>query len=853
MRRFTSDKKILIPKFMVSVIIVYVFVSLYFLIPVNAQIPEFIGVPQAASLLSSMSFKEIQNHWARVPLIRSIGLGIFRGRDGKLLPDSRVSREEVLAVITRLMGKDDEAQKLGYNGMQTSPNISAARGSVKNPNASGWAYGYLEFASREGIVTKEEAETIDWQKAALREEAAAWISKAMRLSPLFGESQSIVAKFTDSNKISNDYLPHFASAVKKGILSGSAGRVRPKDEMTRGELAAVVDRIRGDIPGGFLFYRGIVISTYSVNVREAGTSGSYSIFEVKNADGMRYDLKTESIIFNGWEKTENDFIVIRGNSIGLSGMLRQGDYIEYAVRDGRVYFASVIPSSSSAITGKLVSISESDGQVLLKLGDSISQYKLEGHVEVAVDDRPAKLADLVFGFDVTVYLENGRVRHISAKSDREPGYIQPGSRRLEGMVRSVKERHPNYEVILILADGSKKSFIISPYTAVVKNSGQIRAGEIKPGYSVMAYFDSHMNDTAEKVAVADMSKVKNILKGRVVRSLGNELLLEDVQRYYFGSWIRHSGSLKVPVSAGASVYFRGERLDMHQLGESHLRDYVYILTKDDFGQEAGESIVIKSGDEYLANGEIDQLKWSEMLIEVGGIEAVIKDETVIVAENETADVSTIDEDREVFLITNKSGEVNNAVAVVQPEYYGVDMEIYKGRIDEIYRNGFSICRYGYLENHKWSKVRQTSIDFSFGDYVYIIDATGSQMQVISPEDFIVDRFIHEYYGKNVYMIVKNDKAEGILILDGEADNEIISIGEMVSAGVDTQSKLLKNKKDYSTFRKMWNVTTDDMQVDISRALVVKDGQFIDVEDIKSSDTLYIIRDNQIVLVCIVLK
>ncbi len=828
--------------FMVFMLIVYVFMIFCFPDPVNAQAPEFIGVPQAASLLSSISFKEIQNHWARVPLIRCIGLGILRGRDGKILPDSRVSREEVLAVITRLMGKDEEAQRLGSSGMQKS-----------NQRVSGWAYGYLELALREGIVTKEEAKTADWQKAALREEAASWISKALKLSPLFGESQTIVAKFADNSKISPDYLPYFASAVKKGILSGSAGKVRPKDAMTRGELAAVVDRIRGEIPGGFLFYRGNIISAYSVDVREAGTLGSYSIYEVKNADGTRYDLKAENLVSNGWEKTQNDFMVIRGDSTGLSGVLRQGDYIEYAVRDGRVYFASVIPSNSSAISGELVSISEGDGKVLLKTGDSIAQYKLEGHVGVAVDDRPAKLEDLVFGFDVTLYLENGRVCHISAESGREPGYIQPGSRRLEGMVRSVKERQPNFEVVLILADGSEKPFIISPYTSVVKNSGQIGAGGIKPGDRLIVYFDSYTDDTAEKVAVADIGKVKNILKGRIVRSLGNELLLEDVQRHYFGSWVRQSGSLKVPVSAGAPVYFRGERLDMHRLAERHMGDYVYILTKDDFGQETAESIIIKSGDEYLANGEINQLKWSEMLIEVGGIEAVIKDETAIVTGNETADLFTIDEDRDVFLITNKSGKINNAVAVVQPEYYGADVEIYKGLIDEIYRNGFSICRYSYLENHKWSKMRRASTDFGFGDCAYIIDATGSQIKVISPEDFMADRFLHKYYDKNIYMIVKNDKAEGILILDGDADNENISIGEMVSVGLNTQSKLLKNKKDYSTFRRMWNVTTDDMEVDISGALIVKDGEFIDAEDLRSSDTTYIIRDNNIVLVCIVLK
>ena len=69
------------------------------------------------------------------------------------------------------------------------------------------------------------------------------------------------------------------------------------------------------------------------------------------------------------------------------------------------------------------------------------------------------------------------------------------------------------------------------------------------------------------------------------------------------------------------------------------------------------------------------------------------------------DAADIDDEEDVFLITNDEGDTNRVVAMIQTEFYDSDLQFYRGYIDEITNKELSIDEYNRLEGNKWSKTK----------------------------------------------------------------------------------------------------------------------------------------------------
>ncbi|HHY04102.1 MAG TPA: S-layer homology domain-containing protein [Thermoanaerobacterales bacterium] len=813
-----------------------------------ADVPSFVGVNYADRLSSNLRASDVKWHWARVPMIRMGALSVLKGRDKKPAPNAWVSREEAITAIVRLMGRDEDAQKINA----ASGRKSGIGG--KRANFSQWAYGYLEVAQQEGVITKNERQGMMWQGAALRQEVAAWTARALKLTPLYGRNQEI-SRFSDSNKISSDYCPYLSAAIQHKIISGDGNKIRPNDPMTRAELASVLDRVKYDFPSGYEVHQGKLLSSYPLKFVDEGTSSSCTVFEIEDLNGERFNLKAEDTILNGWERTHRDFIVLKNGEVLLSYALSPGDFIEYAVKDGEVVFAEVINVSGMQIRGELMSLDEQTNTVVIK-GESgrVYEYSANQNVEVSIDGRPSNIFDLVEGQEVTAKVVGGMLRGLVASSGSEPGYIAKESLNIEGRVKSVEKDDDYYNITVSLPNGREESFAVGPHTRIIKANTTQDVRDLRIGDRIIAYFSVLDKGVADRIAVAKTSTAKNILKARISGGFSNsELIIEDINRFYYGSWIKEMASGKLAVSDGATAYYCGELIDIKQLYQNHKGDYIYILNKSDFGENQAEKIVVKSGDEYSVNGEIEEIRWSEGFIETGRVEGYFGQDTLTVVGRQICDAADIDDEEDVFLITNDEGDTNRVVAMIQTEFYDSDLQFYRGYIDEITNKELSIDEYNRLEGNKWSKTRDSHKYFDFKDDVYIIDAIGKAPKHVSLDDFKKDRFEQEYYNKYTYLVTKNDKVEGILILKDEVETPSISIGELALLKDNDLQIVLNNAKDYSGFRREWNNDLTSLELDMSKALLIKGDQFIKQNDLKLKDKLYIIRNNNEVLIGIVIE
>ncbi len=59
-----------------------------------------------------------------------------------------------------------------------------------------------------------------------------------------GEAEQLLAGFNDSEKVSSWAMDAIASCIKVGVVSGKDEKlVAPKDNITRGEVASIIQRL----------------------------------------------------------------------------------------------------------------------------------------------------------------------------------------------------------------------------------------------------------------------------------------------------------------------------------------------------------------------------------------------------------------------------------------------------------------------------------------------------------------------------------------------------------------------------------------------------------------------------------
>ncbi|MCD8391403.1 MAG: S-layer homology domain-containing protein [Firmicutes bacterium] len=132
-----------------------------------------------------------------------------------------------------------------------------------------WAYGYLAaiedlFPVKSTICNPDEAVT--------REEFAALLVRASGLSASnIRNSKILDANFYDAADVGSEYKTYLCIAVERAYMKGSDGYIRPKDLLTRAEVAVLVQRVAQNNSGEItLTWEDLgVISSYTELIGEA--------------------------------------------------------------------------------------------------------------------------------------------------------------------------------------------------------------------------------------------------------------------------------------------------------------------------------------------------------------------------------------------------------------------------------------------------------------------------------------------------------------------------------------------------------------------------------------------------------
>ena len=321
---------------------------------------------------SQRVFPDVQvGNWAEKDIAEMKAKGNIAGySDGYFHPNEKLSREQTVAMLLRVAGLK------GSKPQYTLEEHAKSEGVSWQKNVSPWAKEALAVAWENGIIP--EAALVDFrpQSPVKRYEIAEFAVQAMGLTEAAKAKTGSGLTFSDSADIPAASKGYVEVAVEKKIFTGNPDNTfRPKQELTRLQVAAILERIDELQENAYSnFVTGEVVSSPDLSATMA----------IKDASGKEkvFTLSSKAFIYDG----RNAVI----EQLPFAAVM-PGATVELVTgSDGLVIYAELLDEASA-------------GFVSQEPGDSVSPEPADsGDGEKVLDYLTGKITDIYPNTDTLV-------------------------------------------------------------------------------------------------------------------------------------------------------------------------------------------------------------------------------------------------------------------------------------------------------------------------------------------------------------------------------------------------------------------------------------------------------------------
>lgn len=338
-------------------------------------------------------FSDASGHWAESSIRKMNLKGVLQGTAaGKFEPNRAVSRLELAVMLVRAEGLDQEARSSTTAPVQM----------VGYQSLPSWSRGYMSYAIALGLLDDEDLANFRPNDDALRYQVAVMMVRALGQE---AEAKRITTlpSYTDAYSIPLWARGYVTLATNKGLFKGDAsGNFRPLATVTRGEMAALLDRLDK------LQANNLDTTDMEGTVTDV-ILGTAPHLELTLANGTSTTLYLNQ---GAW--------VARGGSPTTFSAIRVGDRVT-AVRDplGGYGYLEAEGTSTRTVTGILADdFNAATKRIVVTVSGSTTSYTVATTSPVIHrDDVAASDDDLMIGDRVTLTIVDDKVTEIDATSD----------------------------------------------------------------------------------------------------------------------------------------------------------------------------------------------------------------------------------------------------------------------------------------------------------------------------------------------------------------------------------------------------------------------------------------------------
>jgi len=227
------------------------------------------------------SLVDISGHWAQDSIVRLASLEIANGYNGRFNPNGTVTRAEFAAMMVKALGFADQAQVV--KGSSTG---------YKDVPPGHWASGFIILARELGIISGYPDGSFGPSASIRRDEITSVLVRALELTP-FDNMSGLAETFGDSAEIPAWAADAVETAYNYKLVNGYPdGRFHPDRSATRGETAALVEKVLLQLGAEFTFFGEILSVDSTANLLTLNIHGQVESFpckpDTKIKDGQRF-------------------------------------------------------------------------------------------------------------------------------------------------------------------------------------------------------------------------------------------------------------------------------------------------------------------------------------------------------------------------------------------------------------------------------------------------------------------------------------------------------------------------------------------------------------------------------------
>lgn len=821
--------------------------------------PVYYGTDNAQSIYYNMYFKDIKDSFAKNDIMKMTALSVIRGGGSqKFYPKSRLKREEAIAYIVRLMGLEEQVQKtpvssstavVGSNPATANSNQTGQNNASSQsvPKADPWAQGIIDVAVKNNLLGKDDM-ALDFTANATREEVAYWIARGLNLTPIYGKDLQKVYAFSDAKSFNINYMPYIEAVLKSGIMTGyNDSKFGPKDNITREQMASVLNRAF-NLGYSLMGYSILNATVQDILYEEAaGENSIKKTFVLLNNKGQNEYIVVQRTYSSKEIIHNSDFLTISNGVPHFSDSIEKGDNVNFYISGRNVIFAEKNPVLKSTLYGEIKDISVSNITLTSESGFEYV-FSYNPNTKVYINDYPASIKDLRYGQTATVYLNGNTAYAINVDyEDLGSGKIDTGSRQVTGSIIAIDKQDNGINIKL----DNGQFYSIAYDVPIIKDGNAVPLSSIKEGDYVNLYFDDPYTNVPIKVLVENgYHKVHYIIRGNLgsLLSSNNSISINNVEKYYQGTWQSANNFAYYPLDE-AKIYYNG-----FSVSEENLKNYkgnqIYATVEEHFGTDSITFINVTPSFTMSYTGIANFDTQSMILTLNDGRKVTVNDGTIILKEGMKIPYTSLIGNKQVYVSFSQTdrGLYANFISVIDsvyPEYYYA-----KGFITSATSNSITIGNlytswwyqaYGYyvIQNNQWNIVGGTKT-FYVGDKTYIVDNRDKDSKIVPYTEFLDVKYgKSKYTSAHVYVVSQGDNAIAVNIMNSTGQ-ERVSTADIVS--IDGSKLILNNVNDWNELNGVWNLNTSFDTVDVSKAIIIKNGQAVNISSINPGDSLYIIRN-----------
>ncbi|GEA16619.1 hypothetical protein E308F_28650 [Moorella sp. E308F] len=784
----------------------------------------FRGLPYPQKRLAAVRFTDTRGHWAFLPILRLAAQGIVHGRGGGLFaPEAAVTRAEALILLARAAGWEGSAATAA--GQAVAAVVPAATWNL--------------LTDREKAFTAEE-----WQQPAPRQEVAAWVGRALGVSPAASGLYPCLGAFSDGDEVDDELAPMVEAVLQRGLMTGvRAGAFAPRQAMTRGEMAALLDRLDNELAAGRGSRRveGQVmdrVETWSGNgekiitLRVATFAGPVINLEIKKDAGGN---------------SLSDFILYKAGRLTLGQELSGGEAVRLILQGEYVLLAE-----STAMAGSLRGMVLAAGEKeLLLVDDQGRQYRYAVSPHLAVESRGYSSDLPLPGQVVSLTVQDGTVtRIVPLDGTGTPAYIPGDTRVVTGYVREAEAG----AIVIVDATGNEETFKITGSTTISRAGRAIMLADLKTGDPVKVQVDAAGQALGIQVGNST-GRLGKILKGKLdrINSFDNKIVLRDTSEFYYGAWLPGEPLRVVSLTREAAASLAGTSRDLLVPYGPYTGEVIVVLAGGPQG-EVGVKAVKVDASTRLLEGYLDYLSLGgrEMLL-AGAVDPVaFTRESIIIKNGRQVEAADLELGDYLFTVAAAVPGGRQAVLIFSEDILPSSWRLYRGRVEAVSKEGFEledVEEMGGQDDrlYDWEETEDYSMEFQLDWEPVIMDESGT----LSLDEFVEARFTGKYDGYQAYTLVREEEARGLLVLPRSAVGPTMtSLGRLQEIDPDNGTLTLTAVRDWSPGYSQWQDRDYSLELDARTALVVKGRAMAALEDLLPGDNVYVIHDQKQALVVV---